>query len=128
MVLKTKTRPAFLAAFLMLITFAASAQNKAILKDSTPEQLAKMQTEWMQEKLGLSTTQTAQVYDVNLQYARKNAPLLQSTAGKRSRFKKLKALQEEKLAALGKILDADQYKNYEALRKQMLNSIKESRK
>lgn len=128
MVLKTKTRQAFLAAFLMLITFAASAQNKAILKDSTPEQLAKMQTEWMQEKLGLSTTQTAQVYDVNLQYARKNAPLLQSTAGKRSRFKKLKALQEEKLAALGKILDADQYKNYEALRKQMLNSIKESRK
>lgn len=104
-----------------------SAQTKK-LKDSTPEQRAKMQTEWMKTKLALNTTQVQQVYTLNLQYAQKNDPVIQSTEGKRAKFKKLKALQTEKSNALSQILDAGQYKKYQELKDQMVQHFKEKRK
>ncbi|WP_449399009.1 hypothetical protein [Chryseobacterium wanjuense] len=104
-----------------------SAQTKK-LKDSTPEQRAKMQTEWMKTKLALNTTQIQQVYALNLQYAQKNDPVIQSNEGKLAKFKKLKALQKEKSDALSQILDEGQYKKYQELEDQMVQKFKEKRK
>jgi hypothetical protein len=57
-----------------------SAQSKKI-KQTTPEQRAKMQTEWMTSKLALNTKQVEQVSALNLQYAQKNDPIIQSNEG-----------------------------------------------
>lgn len=117
----------FVMAFLCMTFTNVSAQAKK-LKDTTPEQRAKMQTEWMTTKLALNTSQIQQVSALNLQYAQKNEPIIQSNEGKLSKFKKLKALQKEKSNALSQILDAGQYKKYQEIKDQMIQTLKEKRK
>jgi len=106
MLLKQKKQWSVLvAAFLCMTLTNVSAQAQK-LKDSTPEQRAKMQTEWMKTKLALNATQVEQVSALNLQYARKNESIIQSNEGKLSKFKKMKALQHEKSNALSQIPDS----------------------
>lgn len=126
MTIKVKKHLTILALVLMSVT--ASAQKKSALQNSTPEQRAKMQTDWMKTKLNLSSGQTEQVQAVNLQYAQKNAPVLQSDDNKLAKFKKLKASQKEKDEALSKILDAGQFKKYQEMKEEMLKTLKEKRK
>lgn len=128
MILKNRRKNVFLLAALVFMVVAASAQDKEVTQHSTPEQRAKMQTEWMKTNLALSPAQVDQVYNLNLQYAQKNAPILQSKEGKLSKYKQLKASQKEKSAAISKILDAAQYKKYQELQEQMMKTIKENRK
>ncbi|WP_185288250.1 hypothetical protein [Chryseobacterium lactis] len=128
MLLKQKKQwPLFVMAFLCTTFTNVSAQVKK-LKDSTPEQRAKMQTEWMTTKLALNTSQIQQISAINLQYAQKNEPIIQSGEGKLSKFKKLKALQKEKSNALSQILDAAQYKKYQEIKDQMIQTLKEKRR
>lgn len=127
MLLKQKLLPILITAFLCMTFTNVLAQTKK-LKDTTPEQRAKMQTEWMTSKLALNTKQVDQVSALNLQYARKNDPILKSNESKLSKFKKLKALQKEKSNALSQILDAGQYKKYEEIKDQMVQTLKEKRK
>lgn len=128
MILKTKKQKIFLiAAFICLACTGLSAQ-KSKLKDSTPEQRAKMQTEWMTTKLNLNASQTQQISALNLQYARKNEPIIQSNSSKLSKFRKLKAIQKEKSNMLSQILSEEQYKKYEDIKDQMIQNIKNKRK
>ena len=128
MLLKQKKQwPLFVMAFLCTTFTNVSAQVKK-LKDSTPEQRAKMQTEWMTTKLALNTSQIQQISAINLQYAQKNEPIIQSGESKLSKFKKLKALQKEKSNALSQILDAAQYKKYQEIKDQMIQTLKEKRR
>ncbi|HCN50374.1 MAG TPA: hypothetical protein DIT10_15010 [Chryseobacterium sp.] len=127
MILKQKLLPILITAFLYMTLANVTAQTKK-LQDSTPEQRAKMLTEWMTSKLTLNAKQVEQVSALNLQYARKNDPILKSNEGKLSKFKKLKALQKEKSNALIQILDAGQYKKYEEIKDQMVQTLKEKRK
>jgi hypothetical protein len=98
------------------------------IKQTTPEQRAKMMTEWMTSKLALNTKQVEQVSALNLQYAQKNDPIIQSNEGKLAKFKKMKALQNEKSNAMSQILDAGQYKKYQEAKDQMIQNIKGKRK
>lgn len=127
MILKQKQWPLFVMTFLCMAFTNISAQAKK-LKDTTPEQRAKMQTEWMTTKLALNTSQVQQVSALNLQYAQKNEPIIQCNEGKLSKFKKLKALQKEKSNALSQILDAGQYKEYQEIKDQMIQTLKQKRK
>jgi len=128
MILKTGKQISFVAAAVMTMAFTnLTAQSKS-LKDSTPEQRAKMQTEWMKTKLALNSSQTRQVYDLNLQYAKKNDPILQSNEGKMAKFKKLKAIQQEKSSVLSKILTDEQFKKYQEMKDQMIQNFKNKRK
>ena len=128
MILKQKKQCVLFVIAFLCMTFAnVTAQTKK-LQDSTPEQRAKMMTEWMTSKLALNAKQVEQVSDLNLQYALKNDPILQSNEGKLSKFKKLKALQKEKSNALSQILDPGQYKKYEEIKDEMVQNIKNKRK
>ncbi|NML56832.1 hypothetical protein [Chryseobacterium cheonjiense] len=127
MILKQKLWPVFITAFLCMTFVNLEAQTKK-LKDSTPEQRAKMLTEWMTSKLALTPKQVEQVSALNLQYARKNDPILQSNEGKLVKFKKLKVLQKEKSNALSQILDPGQYEKYQEIKDQMVQNIKNKRK
>ncbi|MBO9690541.1 hypothetical protein [Chryseobacterium sp.] len=128
MLLKQKKQwPLVVMAFLWMTFTNVSAQAKK-LKDTTPEQRAKMQTEWMTTKLALNTSQIQKVSALNLQYAQKNEPIIQSSENKLSKFKKMKALQREKSNALSQILDAAQYQKYQEIKDQMIQTLKEKRK
>ncbi|MGX5685331.1 hypothetical protein ACWKWW_12245 [Chryseobacterium cucumeris] len=128
MLLKQKKQwPLVVMAFLWMTFTNVSAQAKK-LKDTTPEQRAKMQTEWMTTKLALNTSQIQKVSALNLQYAQKNEPIIQSSENKLSKFKKLKTLQKEKSNALSPILDAAQYQKYQEIKDQMIQTLKEKRK
>lgn len=122
-----KQWPLVVMAFLWMTFTNVLAQAKK-LKDTTPEQRAKMQTEWMTTKLSLNTSQIQKVSALNLQYAQKNEPIIQSSENKLSKFKKLKALQKEKSNALSQILDAAQYQKYQEIKDQMIQTLKEKRK
>jgi len=128
MLLKQKKQWSVLVAAFLCMTLTNVLAQAQKLKDSTPEQRAKMQTEWMKTKLALNATQVEQVSALNLQYARKNEPIIQSNEGKLSKFKKMKALQHEKSNALSQILDTAQYKKYLELKDQMIQNIKDQRK
>lgn len=127
MILKQKQWPVLFTAFLCITFINVTAQAKK-LKDSTPEQRAKMLTEWMTNKLSLKSRQVEQVSVLNLQYARKNDPVLQSDEGTLAKFKKLKTLEKEKSEALKQILDAEQYKKYQEIKHQIIQNIKNKRK
>ncbi|MDF2551438.1 MAG: hypothetical protein K0R77_713 [Chryseobacterium sp.] len=128
MILKQKKQCLLFVAAFICMTFAnVTAQTKK-LQDSTPEQRAKMMTAWMTSQLALNAKQIEQVSALDLQYARKNDPILQSNESKISKFKKLKALQKEKSNALSQILDADQYKKYQEIKDEMIQNIKNKRK
>lgn len=127
MILKQKQWPILITAFLCITFINVTAQAKK-LKDSTPEQRAKMLTEWMTNKLSLKSRQVEQVSVLNLQYARKNDPILQSNEGKLAKFKKLKTLEKEKSEALKQILDTEQYKKYQEIKHQIIQNIQNKRK
>lgn len=128
MILKTRKQICLIVTAVTCMAFTPLTAQSKSLKDSTPEQRAKMQTEWMKTKLALNSTQIQQVYDLNLEYARKNDPILQSNEGKLAKFKKLKALQKEKSSVLSKILNEEQYKRYQEIKDQLVQNFKNKRK
>ncbi|WP_449388259.1 hypothetical protein [Chryseobacterium lineare] len=128
MILKTRKQICLIVTAVTCMAFTPLAAQSKSLKDSTPEQRAKMQTEWMKTKLALNSTQIQQVYDLNLEYARKNDPILQSNDGKLAKFKKLKALQKEKSSVLSKVLNEEQYKKYQEIKDQLVQNFKNKRK
>ncbi|WP_346984375.1 hypothetical protein [Chryseobacterium sp. POE27] len=128
MILKTRKQICLIVTAVTCMAFTPLAAQSKSLKDSTPEQRAKMQTEWMKTKLALNSTQIQQVYDLNLEYARKNDPILQGNDGKLAKFKKLKALQKEKSSVLSKVLNEEQYKKYQEIKDQLVQNFKNKRK
>lgn len=128
MILKTKKQLFFFAFFWTWISFIPLSAQQRSLQDSTPEQRAKMQTEWMKTKLGLNSSQVTKAYALNFLYAQKNEPILKSSEGKLAKFKKLRPLQKEKDLALGKILNTEQYKKYQELKDQLIQNLKDKRK
>lgn len=128
MILKTRKQICLIVTAVTCMAFTPLTAQSKRLKDSTPEQRAKMQTEWMKTKLALNSTQTQQVYDLNLEYARKNDPILQSNDGKLAKFKKLKALQKEKSSVLSKVLNEEQYKKYQEIKDQLVQNFKNKKK
>ena len=128
--MKHKTIKAVLSTCFLLLTCIltnpALAQDKAdMLKNSTPEQRAKVQTALMKAKLQLDTVQTAKVQAINLAAAQKMEPLLKSDGGKLAKFRQLKEIDNTKDKDLKKVLTPDQYKQYEAAKEEMKEKMKE---
>jgi len=61
MILKTRKQICLIVTAVTCMAFTPLTAQSKRLKDSTPEQRAKMQTEWMKTKLALNSTQTQQV-------------------------------------------------------------------
>ena len=98
------------------------------LKNMTPEQRAKFQTEMMKTKLNLDSGQALKVQDINLKYAQKMQPILNSDEGRLSKFKQAKALQEQKDKELQNILSKDQYNQYQAFEDELKSRLREHAK
>lgn len=109
----------------LLISNMSFAQNTGKLKGSTVEERANFQTEWMKEKLHLDSVQVQKIKDINLKYALKNEPIMKSSDGKLAKFRQLKANQNEKEAELKKVFSKEQFKQYEVIKEELQDKMKE---
>jgi hypothetical protein len=94
------------------------------IKTATPEQRAKMLTGKMKEKLALTDDQYKKVSDLNLTYAKKMDPIIHSDDSRLTKYRQSKSLLDEKDQKLKSILTSDQFKQYEAIKKEMMDKMR----
>ena len=107
--------------FVMLSVLHVSAQD---LSNSTPEERAAMQTEWLKTKLSLSSEQETKVNEINLKYAREMDPVIKGSDGKLAKLKKAKAINDKKEAEYKTIFSSEQYAAYQKLKSEMKDQMK----
>lgn len=95
------------------------------LKDTTPEQRAKLQTELMTSRLDLRADQTPKVADLNLKYAKKMEPVIKGSAGPFMRMRQMKEITQDKEAELKQILSPAQFEKYLASKDEMREKFAE---
>ena len=115
-----------LTAVLFFFVFAASAQEKMeeIMRETTPEQRAAMQTSYMKESLALTDDQALKVQDINLKYAHKMQHAYNSPARKFQKLKRMKNFSQQKDDEMKRLLSKEQYETYEKNRDAMRESAK----
>jgi len=117
-------RPTFIAllvaALSLLIVVAAGAQNEMEkLKSSTPEERARLQTEMMKTKLGLTTDQTPKVAAINQKYAQRMEPIIKGQEGPLMRLRQMREVGQAKEAELKGVLSPEQFQKYLAEKQEM---------
>ena len=128
---KVKSSTAIIISFLILVTLsnAAKAQDATkMLKESTPAQRAQMQTGIIKNKLNLDSAQTTKVQSINLKYAEKLDLALKSGERKFKMMRDVMAIQKAKDAELKTILSGDQYQQYEKMKEEMKEKLKDYKK
>ena len=117
-------RPTFIAllvaAMSLLIVVAADAQNEMEkLKSSTPEERARLQTEMMKVKLGLTPDQTPKVAAINQKYAQRMEPIIKGQEGPLMRLRQMREVGQAKEAELKGVLSPEQFQKYLAEKQEM---------
>jgi len=127
----------FLAVCVVVIGWMATNSAKAqdtrqqqmaeLIKNSTPEQRTNLQTKMMTSKLNLDTVTSQKVYAINLKANQKLDPLLKGDAsgGRFAKLRQMKSIEDDKDKELKTVLNADQYKQYEAMKEEMKEKMKE---
>jgi hypothetical protein len=95
------------------------------LKNSTPEQRAQLQTQWMESNLSLDSKASATAADINLKYAKETQSLMDSSSPgfqKLMTFRKNSAAKDGELKA---ILTPEQYTLYEQEKSEMEAMVKQ---
>ncbi len=116
----------------LLIMFLAPSiaisQDLGDLRNSTPEQRAKSQTEWMKTELSLDPEVASKVYDINLKYAERNQAIINSSGSRKQMRRELKASGDDKDKELKKVLAAEQYKTYQQKKDEMKQQVRQGRR
>jgi hypothetical protein len=89
------------------------------LASTTPQERARVQTEMMTTRLGLTPDQTAKVSALNLKYAEQMEPVIKGSEGPFMKFRQMRQIDEAKEAELQRILTPDQLAQYQAARDEM---------
>jgi len=103
----------------------ASAQQLEMLKNTTPEERAKVQTELMKTKLDLTAEQEPKVAALNLKYAEKSDPILKGSSGPFMKMRRLRKINAEKDAELKQVLTPAQYQKLQAAKEEMRQKFEE---
>jgi hypothetical protein len=116
----------------MINTACAQEKLDEFMTDTTPEERAQMQTDYMKENLTLTEDQVPRVHEVNLKYSQKMQDAYNSGGGKLQKLKKMKGINQEKDKEIKRVLTSSQYATYEKHREEMKEKmrarIKERRK
>jgi len=107
-----------IAIALMLCATAAFAQMEE-LRNSTPQQRAKLETAFMKMKLNLSRQQMERVLNINLKYAQQMDPIIKGNEGKLRKVRDASAINRAKDRDLQTVLSGDQYQAYLASKEEM---------
>lgn len=115
-----------LVLLLGLTPMALRAQSMEDFKNSTPEERAQMQTEYLKTNLGLDEQQTQKVSGINLKYAEKMQSVLQGSGGRFAKMKAAKSVNQEKDAELKQVFTSEQAKKYDEMKAEMKAKMKEA--
>lgn len=106
-------------------TFAYSQEKlDEFMTETTPEERAQFQTDYMNESLSLKDDQRAKVHDINIKYAEKMQEAYEAPTKKQQKLQSMKRINAEKEAELKLILSADQYATYEKNKEEMKKKVK----
>ncbi|GAB4001768.1 hypothetical protein GCM10028807_58740 [Spirosoma daeguense] len=111
--------------FLSLLSMGSFAQQREV---GTPEERANRQTARMKEALNLSPDQEKNVAAINLKYAQKNQPLLENGGRNLKTLRQVRSIMSDKDKEMKAALRSDQYKQYEAIKEEMRNNMRKSRR
>lgn len=98
------------------------------LKNSTPEERAAVQTQWMQNNLSLDAQAINAVSAINLEYAKETQKLLDSDSSKLDKLMTFKRNSQAKAAELKAILTPEQYALYQQKRSEMEDAVRKELK
>src|SRR5688572_22430577 len=105
-------------------TFAYSQEKlNEFMTETTPEERAQMQTDYMKETLSLKEDQEAKVHGINVKYAEKMQEAYEAPTKKQQKAQTMKRINSEKEAELKLLLSADQYAIYEKHKEAMKEKI-----
>ncbi len=108
-------------------TDSAPMTRRERLASVTPEQRADRQTAQMKKRLALTAEQEPTVAAINLKYAKQMQTLIETGGRNRQTLKQISDITESKDAELKTVFTADQYKQYETLRDEQKDRVKEMR-
>jgi hypothetical protein len=114
-------------AFVLIITLTdIYGQEKLdeFMTETSPEERAKFQTEYMKENLSLTSDQEKKVHDINLKYAEKIQEAYEAPTKKYQKLKAMQRVNAEKEGELKLTLTPDQYATYEKNKEAMKEKIK----
>lgn len=94
------------------------------MTETSPEERAQLQTDYMKETLSLKQDQEAKVHGVNLKYAEKIQEAYEAPTKKQQKLQTMKRINAEKEAELKLMLSVDQYATYEKNKEAMKEKIK----
>lgn len=97
------------------------------LAATTPERRAERQTKQMKKQLSLTTDQETTVAAINLKYAQQIQPLITSGERNRATMKQVRDMMSSQDDELQKVLDTDQYKQYETFKDERKDRMKQAR-
>jgi len=125
-------KPTTLATGILVIAITgmgnfAYSQEKLdeFMTETTPEERAQFQTDYMKENLSLTGDQEKKVHDVNVKYAEKMQEAYEAPNNEQQKLNAMKRINAEKEAELKLILSADQYATYEKNKEAMKKKVKE---
>lgn len=104
----------------------ATRQEK--LANTTPQQRAERQTKQMKQRLSLTADQETAVAAINLKYAQQAQSLIDGGERNRETLKQVREMMSSKDGELKKVLDKDQYNQYDAFRDDQRNQMKQNRR
>jgi hypothetical protein len=110
-------------ALLISLSFGYQLASAKGIEDSTPEQRAAIQTEFMKSHLQLTPDQLQKIEALNLKYAQQMEPILKGSDGfmaKRSKAQGVMTLKDKELSS---VLTADQFKAYDDLKDDLKEAV-----
>jgi hypothetical protein len=101
------------AAMIAAVLVASSGWGQLdALKDTTPAERAKVQTELMTTRLGLTDAQTGTVAAINQKYAERMEPIIKGSENPFLKVREVRNIEQEKEAELKGVLSAGQFQKF----------------
>ncbi|TWV98011.1 hypothetical protein [Chitinophaga pinensis] len=107
-----------------LLLFLVLVATPSFAQDTKKDKAAKALTDTMRTQLSLDDTQYSKVYDINADFMDKLAGVKGDGDSKMAKFKKLKAIDEDRDKALKTVLSAEQFKSFQEFKKQNRQEMK----
>ena len=128
-----KKLPVTLASILVvlgcLLPMVVSAQQqgaerlRVLMENTTPEQRAHFEDQWMKKDLNLSTDQSARVGQINLGSAQRMQSIFNSGEGRFRMFRDVMQARDDKDEELRQVLTDDQFARYKDKKEAMWQKI-----
>jgi hypothetical protein len=113
-----------LGCMLLLLGSLAMAQLDE-LKNSTPEERATLQTDWMKTNLSLDEKATAAVSAINLKYAKEMQALMDSSSPRLEKLMTFRRNSAAKDTEIRTLLTPEQYSQYEQKKSELEDRVKQ---